>query len=276
MISVHSKRDALSDEVNHLCLADGSYDSEAKAKLHRGQRGFFRDGGDHTLSVLANGGYEDDEYPDGAIYHFPKTQVPSNDRSDIAAAENCLHDRVPIFYIKRTSTGPARYQIHYPAWVTAIDYASERLLIEFGQSIQPGATSADAASFILRERKRHYQIETLQREGQARFRMACIQRYGLMGALCGSTEDALLVACHIYPYALGGSDDARNGLILSANHHLLFDKGLIQFSDTFTLVIRSDVNQSRFRVFGIVRHITSASSKPSRCRSGSYSAYKGA
>lgn len=254
MTSLHSMRNALSDELTRFCLADGSYDSEAKARLHRGQRGFFRDGGSHTLSVLANGGYEDDEYPDGAIYHFPKTQVPSNDRSDVVAAENCLRDRVPIFYIKRTSTGPARYQIHYPAWVTAIDRASERLLIEFGRSVQPGIILSAASSFVLRERKRQYQVGTLQREGQARFRMACIQRYGLVGALCGSTEDALLVACHLYPYALGGTDDARNGLILSANHHLLFDKGLIQFSDTYALLVRSDMNQPRFRTFGIVHH----------------------
>jgi len=234
MVSAQDIRDALFAKVERLHFADGTYDLGAKAMVHRGRRGFFRDGGVYTLSVLANGGYEDNEYPDGVLYRFPQTHAPSSDRSDLAAAESCLHDHVPIFYVRRLSTGPARYQIYYPSWITAVDHASERMLIEFGQSGQP-------------------EVESHQRPGQARFRMACLQRYGLIGALCGSTEDALLVACHLYPYALGGGDDARNGLILSANHHLLFDKGLIQFSDTFAVVVRRDVQQVRFRSFGVVR-----------------------
>lgn len=253
MVPIQSARDTRFAEIERLCFPDGTCDSGAKAMVHRGQRGFFRDSGVHTLSVLANGGYEDNEYSDGVIYRFPKTQVPSSDRNDIAAAENCSRDRVPIFYIKRVSMGPARYQIHYPSWITAVDHASERLLVEFGQFVQPDANLVPASELVLRERKGQYQVEVQQRPNQARFRMACLQRYGLTGALCGSTEDALLVACHLYPYALGGSDDARNGLILSANHHLLFDKGLIQFSDAFNVVVRRDVQQIRFQSFGVVR-----------------------
>lgn len=61
-----------------------------------------------------------------------------------------------------------------------------------------------------------------------RFRNMVLEAYGSQCAVCGCREEKLLQAAHIRAVADGGSDDVSNGICLCANHHLMFDKALIQ------------------------------------------------
>ena len=62
----------------------------------------------------------------------------------------------------------------------------------------------------------------------ARFRTAVLESYHSKCAICRCQEEKLLEAAHIVAVADGGSDCLENGICLCANHHIMFDKGLIR------------------------------------------------
>lgn len=67
----------------------------------------------------------------------------------------------------------------------------------------------------------------IQRRGQSEFRNKLMVAYDGRCAISGWEGDAALEAAHIVPYAKSGQTDAKNGLLLRADLHTLFDQGLI-------------------------------------------------
>lgn len=62
------------------------------------------------------------------------------------------------------------------------------------------------------------------------FREALLVAYGRRCAFCGVSFENLLQAAHLKPWGLCSAAermDPANGLLLCANHHLLFDRGLV-------------------------------------------------
>ena len=47
--------------------------------------------------------------------------------------------------------------------------------------------------------------------------------------MCGITVEEVLQAAHIKAVKDGGNDDVENGIVLCANHHLMYDSGLFKF-----------------------------------------------
>ncbi len=75
-----------------------------------------------------------------------------------------------------------------------------------------------------------------QRTGQSRFRTDVISKQGAKCAVCNFGVPEGLDAAHLAPKSALGSNDPRNGLILCALHHRLFDHGLFYF-DPITLEV---------------------------------------
>jgi predicted restriction endonuclease len=75
----------------------------------------------------------------------------------------------------------------------------------------------------------------VQRVGQDVFRKALLAYWGGRCPLTGITDEALLRASHIVPWAECETDEQRldvhNGLLLSALWDAAFDAGLVTFSD---------------------------------------------
>ena len=71
---------------------------------------------------------------------------------------------------------------------------------------------------------------TIQRRGQWSFRQGLLAAYGHRCQVTQYTGEPALEAAHIYPYSEGGeyTNDLRNGLLLRADIHVLFDLGLLQ------------------------------------------------
>lgn len=80
------------------------------------------------------------------------------------------------------------------------------------------------------------------RLGQGAFRVRIVDLYGRRCAITGERTLPALEAAHIRPYALGGSHDLRNGLLLRRDIHALFDTGYV--------TVTPDL---RFRVSGRIR-----------------------
>jgi len=74
--------------------------------------------------------------------------------------------------------------------------------------------------------------EVKEREGQHRFRNDLFDVYGPVCALCDLDVPIALEAAHIVPKHENGTDDPRNGLVLCAVHHRMFDANTIGIDPT--------------------------------------------
>jgi putative restriction endonuclease len=65
------------------------------------------------------------------------------------------------------------------------------------------------------------------RLGQGGFRVEVIEAYHRKCAMTGEKALPVLQASHIKPYAKSGPHDIKNGLLLRADLHILFDQGYL-------------------------------------------------
>lgn len=94
-----------------------------------------------------------------------------------------------------------------------------------------------------------------QRANQGRFRDAIIARDGRRCVVTGSRVPEVLEAAHLIPYASGDPqrDDPSNGILLKADIHLLFDRGLMAINpDTMTLSLSPRLQNTRYS--GLAEH----------------------
>ena len=77
------------------------------------------------------------------------------------------------------------------------------------------------------------------REGQHEFRNALLKAYEGKCAITGCAVAEILEAAHIYPYRGAHTNRTDNGLLLRADLHTLFDKGLV-YVDTHGVIQLDD------------------------------------
>lgn len=76
-----------------------------------------------------------------------------------------------------------------------------------------------------------------ERSEQSAFRLQVLARQGASCSVCGFALLEGLEAAHLVPKSASGTDDPRNGLVLCALHHRLFDAGLFSIDPTSLAVI---------------------------------------
>jgi hypothetical protein len=88
------------------------------------------------------------------------------------------------------------------------------------------------------------------REGQARFKQALIETYGLACMITGETVAEIVEAAHIRPYINEKSNHISNGLLLRVDIHRLFDADLWAVNpETLQLSISQKLIGSTYEVF---------------------------
>ena len=92
-----------------------------------------------------------------------------------------------------------------------------------------------------------YYIENAKAEinirlGQSKFRKGVLKNFGNKCALTGISEQTLLTASHIVPWAHNKDyrGDISNGICLYIEIDALFDKGFISFTDDLKVIVVSD------------------------------------
>lgn len=75
------------------------------------------------------------------------------------------------------------------------------------------------------------------RIGQGAFRVAVTDAYGRQCAVTQEHTLPVLEAAHIQPFADGGPHDVRNGLLLRADLHILFDRGYVTVDPDHRFVV---------------------------------------
>ena len=75
------------------------------------------------------------------------------------------------------------------------------------------------------------------RLGQGAFRVAVTDAYGRRCAVTQEHTLPVLEAAHIRPFSEGGPHDVRNGLLLRADLHILFDRGYVTVDEQNRFVV---------------------------------------
>ena len=80
--------------------------------------------------------------------------------------------------------------------------------------------------------RKKVQVSIALRRGQPKFRRQLVEAYQGKCAVTGTAIIEILEAAHIVPYNGDATDDVRNGLLLRADIHALFDLGLLSIEPT--------------------------------------------
>ena len=92
--------------------------------------------------------------------------------------------------------------------------------------------------------------EVEQRVGQPEFRAELMLAYGNRCAVSGCETPEVLQAAHIQPVKLSGSHSVSNGLLLRADLHNLFDRGLLTVNARYVISIDPEVRRDvTYRTF---------------------------
>jgi hypothetical protein len=149
---------------------------------------------------------------------------------------------LPVFVVtQRTHT---LRDVHR-GWIMDWDDSSRLFLISFGDAPLPGEQMGrqlvEDTPFSAFDDRPGTPRAVKSRPGQQRFKFAVFKRYGPQCGVCSVAVVDLLQAAHIIPKDVYGSDDARNGLVLCANHHLAYDAGLFTIDpDDLTVWVKPD------------------------------------
>lgn len=101
--------------------------------------------------------------------------------------------------------------------------------------------------------KRRKQFYRTDRPGQKKFRDKMFRIYSSKCCITGIDTPEVLQAAHIEPYKNVGSHHSQNGMLLSAEMHLLFDSGLITIvqedADTYKVFVNLGRTSDRFHQY---------------------------
>jgi putative restriction endonuclease len=178
-----------------------------------------------AVSVLHTGKHYDDDVDDqGVIYHYPTTKRhPSFDDSEINSVKQASVLQIPIFVI----LNKGKFRHVRRAWITDHDDVNRLFLLEFGES-QPEqiAIEIDMNPFKAKSARKLSVDQIMRVERSPRFKFEVVKRHSGRCVVTGLGVIEMLDGAHVVPVSEGGSDDPRNGLLLSASHHRAYDKHL--------------------------------------------------
>lgn len=84
------------------------------------------------------------------------------------------------------------------------------------------------------------------RLGQSSFRVLVTDAYKRRCAITGESTLVALEAAHIVPYSKDGAHEIRNGLLLRADFHRLFDVGLVSITQDLRIKISPKIKETWF------------------------------
>lgn len=182
-----------------------------------------------AVSVLHTGRhYADDLDEDLIIYHYPETARPGlRDANEIESVRHARELHLPVLVIAETQ-GRLMRRVRL-AWVVADDPRSATFLMEFAdEEPAPVALSEprDEAPFRLTGHRERDQGTYNRARRDTAFKFQLLHRFHGRCAITGLGVQDVLDGAHVVDVENGGTDDVRNGLLLTANLHRAFDASL--------------------------------------------------
>lgn len=139
-----------------------------------------------------------------------------------------------------TSDGPANVLDSTPQTI-------RRLSETEMQRLRRWRSSAGMPTPELERGKLRRQQEVTLRQGQPEFRERLLLAYDGRCAITGCSTAEALQAAHIEPYDGRATNKTSNGLLLRADLHTLFDKGLLWINADYSVSFADEVTDSAYR-----------------------------
>lgn len=176
-----------------------------------------------AVSILHTGDHYDDDLDDrGILYYYPATKRRgSHDQNEVQSVKNAMLLAMRVFVVIKVR----EFREVRRAWVVDFDDSSSQFLLEFSESPQRYSIEVDRP-FEAREFRRRTSDLIVRIERNPRFKFEVAKRFGGLCAVTDLRVPQMLEAAHVVPVSKGGSDDPRNGILLSASHHRAFDRQL--------------------------------------------------
>lgn len=116
------------------------------------------------------------------------------------------------------------------------------------RGLEAQAEATDSGALVVNEPAARYGEPILMRPrlGQGSFRVVVTEAYNRKCAMTGESTLLALEAAHIVPYAEEGAHDVRNGLLLRADFHRLFDAGLVSVTPDMTIRVSPRIREAWF------------------------------
>lgn len=112
---------------------------------------------------------------------------------------------------------------------------------------QSEAPHVDRSSMVAENAEKYGTPVTVRpRLGQSSFRVLVTDAYQRRCAITGERTLLTLEAAHIVPYSGEGGHDVRNGLLLRADFHRLFDAGLVSVTPDLRIKISKRIKEEWF------------------------------
>lgn len=115
----------------------------------------------------------------------------------------------------------------------------------------------------LTDARRHTLRSLAMRQGQQKFRSALMSAYQNKCALTGCSEIEVLEAAHIIGFLGPHTNHVQNGLLLRADIHTLFDKGLLGINpDNWKVILHPCIQKGSYsELHGLEAHLPNEESK---------------
>lgn len=187
---------------------------------------------DREVIDLGEGIWTYDYYQEGA-----DPSARDRDFTNRALMRN-FRDRVPVGVVKQIKRKPApRYRVLGLATVEGWEAGYFRL-----RSYHLGTERSVSPNFLalplsLRDARIRMEKAIVVRQGSGAFREAILKAFGGRCAISNYDVEEGLEAAHIVPYRGVHTNEITNGLLLRADLHTLFDRGLLTI-DPITLRVQ--------------------------------------
>jgi hypothetical protein len=174
--------------------------------------------------------YDDDVDETGILYHYPTTdRPPSRDANEIQSIKNAKMLGVPVFVIENYQHGK---RVHL-AWVDDFDDPLRICVLTFHGSLPEAnaylvgnSPKGSSGTPILFGERRTTKVQVEKAERDPMFKFNILKRFNGKCLVTSVDVPEMLDAAHIIPVRSGGTEDAANGLLLTASVHRAFDAGL--------------------------------------------------
>jgi hypothetical protein len=170
--------------------------------------------------------YPDDVSESSILYHYPETETVGRDISEVNSIKNAATLKLPIFILVNVSGGK-RVML---SWVEAVEDKLGYVLLSFERLNKPAEINRKwedpNSPLVLKISRPKIESAFIRARRDPKFKFHTLQRYEGKCAVTNLNITRILEAAHIVPVEDGGSDDPRNGILLSPNAHRAFDAGM--------------------------------------------------
>jgi hypothetical protein len=234
-------------------------------KIYFGFRGIWFDKtrtekiipGGIAVGVLHTGQhYLDDISESSILYNYPETETIGRDLSEVNSIKNAALHALPIFVLINEGGGK-RVLL---SWVEEIDDQLGYVLFSYGKVTKPVQINSKwedpSGPVVIKVSRARVETEVRRMKRDPKFKFHTLKRYEGICAVTNLNLTKILEAAHIVPVEEGGSDDPRNGILLSPNAHRAFDAGMWGIHPKTLEIVESE----RYKELDVMKNLKFAKS----------------